>query len=123
MSIINRIKIISLLLSLMLALPGLSWGHAFPDHSSPKVGATLTSAPAGVYIWFDGDLEPAFSSIMVHDASGKMVNQLNSRVNPSDTKLLEVGLPPLPAGSYHVIWNVVSRDGHRTSGDFSFTIK
>jgi copper resistance protein C len=112
-----------LLFSFLLMLPGLSWGHAFPDHSNPKVGATLTAAPAGVYIWFDGDLEPAFSSIMVHDASGKMVNQLNSRVNPSDTRLLEVGLPPLPAGAYHVIWNVVSRDGHRTSGDFSFTIK
>jgi len=111
------------LLSFLLAVPGVSQGHAFPDHSSPKVGSTLTTAPVGVYIWFDGDLEPAFSSIMVHDASGRMVNQLNSRVNPSDTRLLEVGLPPLPAGTYHVMWNVVSRDGHRTSGDFSFTIK
>jgi len=112
-----------LLLSFLLTLPGICHGHAFPDHSNPKVGATLTAAPVGVYIWFDGDLEPAFSSIMVHDASGRMVNQLNSRVNPSNTRLLEVGLPPLPAGTYHVMWNVVSRDGHRTSGDFSFTIK
>jgi copper resistance protein C len=115
--------VVFLLLSFLLALPGMSQGHAFPDHSNPKVGATLTAAPVGVYIWFDGDLEPAFSSIMVHDATGRMVNQLNSRVNPSNTRLLEVGLPPLPAGTYHVMWNVVSRDGHRTSGDFSFTIK
>jgi methionine-rich copper-binding protein CopC len=118
-----RMAVVFLLLSFLLALPGMSQGHAFPDHSNPKVGATLTAAPVGVYIWFDGDLEPAFSSIMVHDATGRMVNQLNSRVNPSNTRLLEVGLPPLPAGTYHVMWNVVSRDGHRTSGDFSFTIK
>jgi methionine-rich copper-binding protein CopC len=112
-----------LLLSFLLALPGVSQGHAFPDHSNPKVGDTLTASPVGVYIWFDGDLEPTFSSIMVHDASGRMVNQLNSRVNASNTRLLEVGLPPLPAGTYHVMWQVVSRDGHRTSGDFKFTIK
>jgi len=110
-------------LSFLLALPGVSEGHAFPDHSSPKVGATLTAPPVGVYIWFDGDLEPTFSTMKVHDASGRMVDQANSRVNPSDTTLLEVGLPPLPAGIYHVMWSVVSRDGHRTAGDFSFTIK
>jgi copper resistance protein C len=122
--IVQRMITVALvLLSFLLSLPGVSEGHAFPDHSNPKVGATLTTAPVGVYIWFDGDLEPAFSTIMVHDTSGKMVNQANSRVNPSDTRLLEVGLPPLPAGTYHVMWNVVSRDGHRTSGDFSFTIK
>ena len=104
-------------------MPGLSHGHAFPDHSSPKVGETLSTSPAGAYIWFDGDLEPAFSRITVQDATGKRVDQGNSRVNPSNSVLLEVGLPPLPSGTYRVIWNVVSRDGHRTSGDYTFTIK
>jgi len=117
------ITVALVLLSFLLSLPRVSEGHAFPDHSNPKVGATLTAAPSGVYIWFDGDLEPAFSTIMVHDASGRMVNQANSRVNPSNGRLLEVGLPPLPPGAYHVFWNVVARDGHRTEGDFIFTIK
>ena len=55
--------------------------------------------------------------------NGKQVDQGNSRVDPSNSVLLEVGLPPLPAGTYRVIWNVVARDGHRTTGDYSFTIK
>ena len=101
----------------------MSHGHAFPDHSDPKVGATLSAPPVGVYIWFDGDLEPAFSRITVQDASGKKVDQGNGRVDPSNSALLEVGLPALPAGTYRVIWNVVARDGHRTTGDFTFTIK
>ncbi|PRA80123.1 copper resistance CopC family protein, partial [Microbacterium sp. MYb66] len=27
-----------------------------------------------------------------------------------------------PAGEYHVIWKVVSSDGHPTSGEYSFTV-
>jgi methionine-rich copper-binding protein CopC len=37
--------------------------------------------------------------------------------------LLEVSLPSLPTGNYHVFWSVVARDGHRTEGDYTFTIK
>jgi methionine-rich copper-binding protein CopC len=110
-------------LAFLILLPGQSHGHAFPDHSSPKVGETLSTPPVGVYIWFDSDLEPAFSRITIQDASGKRVDQGNSRVNPSNSVLLEVGLPALTAGAYRAIWNVVSRDGHRTTGDYTFTIK
>ena len=45
------------------------------------------------------------------------------RISSSDGTLLEVGLPSLPAGRYRVFWSVVARDGHRTEGDFSFTVK
>jgi methionine-rich copper-binding protein CopC len=118
-----RILVSLLFLALFCGVPGVSHGHAFPDHSSPKVGETVSVPPVGVYIWFDGDLEPAFSSIMVHDAAGRMVDKVNGRVNPSNARLLEVGLPPLQSGTYHVMWVVVSRDGHRTAGDFNFVIK
>ena len=104
-------------------LPAASWGHAFPDHSDPKVGSTVSGSPAQVRIWFDGDLEPAFSTLMVHNADGKMIDKRDSRVGPADPKLLQVSVPPLPPGTYLVIWNVVARDGHRTNGQFSFTIK
>jgi methionine-rich copper-binding protein CopC len=110
-------------LSFFLALPGVSQGHAFPDHSDPKVGATVYSSPANVRIWFDGDLEPVFSTISVQDAGGKKVDKGNGRADPSNSTLLEVSLPPLPAGTYHVFWSVVARDGHRTEGDYKFVIK
>ncbi|MCL5022803.1 MAG: copper resistance protein CopC [Nitrospirae bacterium] len=112
-----------LFFAFLCALPALSFGHAFPDHSDPRVGATVNSAPAQVRVWFDSALEPAFSTIMVHNAGNIMVDKRDSRVDPSDPTLLVVSLPPLPAGTYRVIWNVVARDGHRTTGDFTFTIK
>ncbi len=107
----------------LCALPNVSLGHAFPDHSDPKVGSTLSSSPSQVRIWFDGDLEPAFSTLMVHNADGKMIDKRDSRVDQTDPKLLQVSVPPLPSGTYLVIWNVVGRDGHRTNGQYSFTIK
>ncbi len=110
-------------LALLCALPEMSWGHAFPDHSDPKVGSTVSISPSQVRIWFDGDLEPAFSTLMVHNADGKMIDKRDNRVDRSDQKLLEVSLPPLSPGTYLVIWDVVARDGHRTTGQFTFTIK
>jgi methionine-rich copper-binding protein CopC len=107
----------------LLAFPEFSSGHAFPDHSDPKVGATITVSPDHVRIWFDSELEPAFSTIMVHDAGGRIVDKKDGRVNPSNGTLLEVSVPRLPPGTYRVIWNVVARDTHRTMGDYTFTIK
>ncbi len=108
---------------LLWGLPETSWGHAFPDHSDPKVGSTISASPAQVRIWFDGDLEPAFSTIMVHNMDGRMVSKGDGRVDPSDPTLLEVSLQKLSPGTYLVIWNVVARDGHRTQGQYMFTIK
>lgn len=116
------------------AMPAPTWAHAFPDHSEPRVGSTLKVPPSAVKIWFDGYLEPAFSTIEVHldsapgirssqNEGSKRVDQDNGHVNSSDPTLLEVGLPVLPAGKYRVVWAVVAVDGHRTEGNFSFTIE
>jgi methionine-rich copper-binding protein CopC len=108
---------------LLWSQPAASWAHAFPDHSDPKVGSTVAGSPASVRIWFDGDLEPAFSTIMVHTVSGMMVDKGDGHVDSSDPTLLEVSVPPLPAGTYLVMWNVVARDGHRTMGQYTFIVK
>jgi len=108
---------------IMTALPSVSYGHAFPDHSEPRVGSTISAAPSQVRIWFTAGLEAAFSTIVVQDATGKKVDRGDGRVNPGDPTLLEAGLLPLPSGTYKVIWNVAARDGHRTIGDFTFVIK
>jgi methionine-rich copper-binding protein CopC len=97
-------------------------GHAFPDHSEPRVGWTVPVPPAQVKIWFDGAIEPIFSSITVMNAEKQRVDKGDGRVNPSDNTILEVSLPSLPPGKYRVYWSVVARDGHRTEGDFPFTI-
>jgi len=115
--------VIPALLALLLVLsPALVWAHAFPDHSEPRVGHTVDPPPS-VRVWFDGALEPVFSTIRVEDGNKRRVDRGDGRVNPEDNRLLEVSVPPLPPGRYQVFWSVVARDGHRTEGSFPFRVK
>ncbi len=114
---------LGLFIALICVLPGKAMAHAFPDHSDPRVGATVATSPAMVRIWFDSELEPAFSAIFVQDGKGKKVDKGDGHVDASDHTVLEAGLPVLRPGTYRIYWSVVARDGHRTEGDFSFTVK
>ena len=115
-------KTLAIAVALALTPAGVS-AHAFPDHSEPRVGHTLDAAPAAVRVWFDGDIEPVFSTLRVESADRQRIDKGDAQVDPHDDTLLEVDLPPLASGEYHVFWSVVSRDGHRTEGSFPFQIK
>jgi copper resistance protein C len=99
-----------------------AWSHAFPDHSEPRVGHSV-DAPRAVRIWFDGAIEPIFSTIRVEDGNKQRVDRGDGHVDSKDNTVLEVSLPALPPGRYKVFWSVVARDGHRTEGSFPFQIK
>ena len=113
----------AVLVATVLLTPSVAWPHAFPDHSDPRVGHTMETPPAQVRIWFDGEIEPVFSTIRVENADKQQVDGKDGRVNPQDRRLLEVRVPPLPPGKYRVFWSVVARDGHRTEGDYPFRVK
>lgn len=104
--------------------PVASWAHAFPVRSDPKVGATVNSSPETIRIWFDCDLEPASSKVVVRNAENKIVDKNDSKVDASNPKLLKVSVEKLPPGRYRVIWRVVDREeGHHSNGDFTFRVK
>ena len=108
---------------LLLAAASAAWAHAFLDRASPPVGSTVPTAPAMVSIWFTQPLEPAFSAIEVRDQAGNRVDTGASTIDPADPMLLHVALKPLPAGSYHVAWHVLSVDTHTTEGTFTFHVE
>jgi methionine-rich copper-binding protein CopC len=99
------------------------WAHAFPDHSEPRVGSSVETPPATVRIWFDSGLEAAFSSLRVVNSDDKQVDKGDGHVDDKDNTIMEVSLPPLPPGKYHVYWVAISVDTHRTEGDYSFWIE
>jgi methionine-rich copper-binding protein CopC len=96
--------------------------HAFLKRAEPAVGGTVQTSPAEVRIWFTENIEPAFSTIQVFDASGKEVDKRVVRVGHSNHALLLVSLPRLAAGIYKVMWRVVSIDSHVTKGSFTFRV-
>jgi methionine-rich copper-binding protein CopC len=117
---------LSLSLTLILGVAvfqTLAQAHAFPVRSDPRVGWTIPVSPPKVTIWFDGELEPAFSTITVYNSTKQQVDKGNSRVNALDASVLEVDLPPLASGTYHVYWKALAKDTHVTEGDFTFAIE
>ena len=97
--------------------------HAFPERADPRVGSVVQGSPDAVRVWFDGELEPAFCQLVVSDGSGQRVDRGDARVDPNGRRLLQVSVPALSPGTYSVHWAVLSIDGHRTTGDFRFTVK
>lgn len=74
-------------------------------------------------LYFTERLEPAYSSLRVLDARGAQVDRRDSRVDRANPALLRATLPPLPAGTYKVLWRVLSIDADITEGAFTFRIE
>ena len=107
-------------LRVSLLVVSLSAGaHAFLDHASPPVGSTVRAPPREVKLWFTQELEPAFSSVTVQDASGKRVDKGDAKI-AADT--MQITLTDLPPGRYKVTWRALSVDTHVTDGDFTFEV-
>jgi len=101
--------------------------HAEYDHSDPADGATVTTAPSTIKVWFSEGVKSSGSSLKVTNASGQQVDNKDSKVDTSqaDRKLMTVTLPPnLPDSTYTVNWVTVSADDNdKDDGKFSFTVK
>ena len=95
--------------------------HAFLASASPPVGST-GPAPSTVTITFTEAVEPAFSTITVSNARGERVDSGEVSTASTDGRKLRVGLKPLGAGTYTVVWKITSVDTHKTEGTFTFTV-
>ena len=96
--------------------------HAFLKNAEPGVGSTIQTSPNEVRIRFTENIEPTFSSIQVFETSGKEVDKRDVHLDRWDHALLHVSLPRLQAGTYKVMWRVVSVDTHMTNGNFTFRV-
>jgi hypothetical protein len=99
-----------------------AWAHAFLDHASPAVGSSVPTSPPNVTLWFTQDLEPAFSDVTVTNEAGQRVDLGNAQIPQDSPAELQIGLRPLPPGTYLVSWHVVSVDIHPTEGTFTFEV-
>lgn len=111
----------AVLAAIMLPAPH-AQAHAFLDHASPAVGSSVPTAPAAVTLWFTQQLEPAFTTATVTNASGNAVDAGPAAVDPQNPTELKVPLKPLSPGTYTVNWHALSVDTHTTQGHFTFQV-
>ncbi|VVD74044.1 Copper resistance protein C [Pandoraea anhela] len=107
-----------------IGLTGLSqgaWAHAHLASSEPAAQATV-EAPKAVRVTFDSALEGALSKLTVVNAKGKAVTDAKPELDAA-RKTLTLAVPALAAGDYQANWVAVASDGHRTQGNFKFTVK
>jgi len=91
---------------------------------TPAADAVLTASPAELSLGFSEGIEPNFSKITLKDASQKTVKTGKMTLAANDNTQAVLPLTDaLAAGKYVVTWNVVSVDGHKTNGQYSFTVK
>jgi methionine-rich copper-binding protein CopC len=99
-----------------------AFAHARPKTMNPAPDSTVASPPT-ISVTFTEAIEPKFSSLVVTDEKGKTFNKEASQIAPGDPTTLTLALPPLPPGVYVVHWANVATDGHRSQGDYKFTVQ
>lgn len=106
-----------------LIITSLAFGHAHPKLMSPASGAVISSKATTVSIIFNSQIEPTFSTINVINQKKQQVSTGKGIVDQGNPYLIKTQISALPAGKYQVNWSVVALDGHRTQGQYSFTVK
>jgi hypothetical protein len=96
--------------------------HAELNRATPAPGGSVPTAPNEVTLNFSEQLEPAFSSVVVHDAGGSRVDKADAHIDKADRTVMRASLQPLAAGTYTVEWRAVTVDAHSTRGTFTFRV-
>lgn len=115
---------ISILASLLFAIPSMAFAHAHLVKSSPAKDSVVHSVPSDVVLNFSEDLELAMCKVQVKDLkTGKVVSQGKLENADGKKNSLKVELEPLKneKAKYEVSWKAVSTDSHRMPGRFTFS--
>lgn len=119
----RRSMIIALALS-AAAFSQQAAAHAHLKSQYPAANAKVEASPQALTLTFSEDIEPAFSGVEVTDAGQQAVPLSEAERAPKQHNQLIVPLAkPLASGRYQVSWHVLSVDGHKTKGTYTFSVK
>jgi methionine-rich copper-binding protein CopC len=111
----------SVLLALGAAVPASA--HDALESATPAADSKVTETLSGVALGFSEDL-----LALAGDTNGFAIQVTDSDDRHYESGCVSVNGPSAstevasgPAGTYEVVWQVVSSDGHPTSGSYTFT--
>jgi copper transport protein len=107
--------------ALVLGAYAIAFAHAALLGADPAPGSRLAASPTRVRLLFSEPLDPKLSQIAIVGSDQKRI-ALTLSGDPHDVHAIIGDVPPLAADVYHVIWHVVSDDGHPVSGSYVFTV-
>ena len=125
MKLLVHVRVI-LSIAIILAM----WAHAAPVlahaqlvKAEPARRAVLDKAPTQVRLWFNEEIEGAYTSLTVLGANKKPVTDAKPEVVSDDPKSVVLPLPDLKPGKYTVKFRVLSVDGHIVDESFNYKVK
>lgn len=121
----RRAAVVLLLVLLhLVAAANAASAHADLEASSPAAGSQVSAAPAAVTLQFSEAVSLVSRSVVVLDEQGARVDAADAQHPGGDRALVTATVRAgLPAGTYTVLWRVVSDDSHPVSGTFTFGVR
>jgi methionine-rich copper-binding protein CopC len=115
-------SLLSLTASVAIA-PAIVFAHGKLESAEPAAGSTVSAVATSLRMTFNEELEPAFSTAHVTDAKGNAVSTEKAKVDNANPRVLTLAVPRLTPGTYSVAWTVMTHDGHKTKGEYKFSVK
>ncbi|PHM45734.1 Copper resistance protein C [Xenorhabdus mauleonii] len=128
MSILNIRSSWAKLSALVVLFVGISCqqalAHAHLKDQTPAENATVEAAPQAITLSFSERIELGFSKVKLIGPEKTVIKTGKLELDPeTKTKLILPVEGKLAAGEYSVDWSVLSVDGHKTKGVYSFIVK
>ncbi len=118
----TRLRILLLTLLAVLVAPAVASGHANLLSTNPANDRVIPESPKQVVLTFDEAVERSLGNIDLFDGAAQRV-PVGGLTGDKPTELVAPISNTLPAGTYTVVWRVVSADGHTINGYFVFHVK
>lgn len=115
-----RVVLVVLIAAIALAFPVGVAAHSELKTADPPDGAVLSAPPAKVVLTFTETLNPAKSSVTLHDAAGTEIAK--GGVDPTDLAVMRLTPPALDPGTYEIRWTSAALDGDLLRGVLHFTL-
>lgn len=111
-------------LATTMSMTSVAFAHAHLRASLPSSGSHVAISPKQLVLRFSEGLNVHFTGIQLKGPQHVSVMTEHSKLKKGNDRVLIIGLEhPLKAGRYQVRWHALSKDGHKTHGHYSFTVK
>ena len=110
------------LATLVAAISPLAFAHASLVGSFPAKGQVMTGSPAEIHLTFNEHVEARFCRVKLVSDAGKNFDADRPAADKTNPNAIIAAVPVLKPGTYRARWTAVGGDGHKTHGDFSFTV-
>lgn len=100
------------------------FAHAHLASSTPAADGNVSTSPAELELKFSEPVELKFSGVKVAGPDRSVVVTGDASLAKGEDSTLVVPVTTtLGAGAYTVDWHILSKDGHKTKGSYTFTVK